>query len=136
MTKFHSNKVRVNAPEEKVFEFLSDFRNFKDLMPPQIINWKADEQTCSFTIKGMADLSMRMINKNPFKNIHIAADGKNPINYTLDYFFSSADKEESFVEIVFDAELNPFLKMIASNPLQNLVNMIANKLQEIFASKS
>ena len=136
MAKFQSERVQVDAPEQQVFEFMSDFRNFKDLMPPQIINWKADEQTCSFTIQGMADLSMRMLNKNPYRNIHIAADGNNPINYTLDCFFEPGAENHSFAEIIFEAELNPFMSMVASRPLQNLVNMLAEKLREIFAEKS
>lgn len=136
MAKFQSERVQIDAPEQEVFEFLSDFRNFKELMPPQIVNWQADEQTCSFTIQGMADLSMRMVNKNPWTNIHIAADGKNPIEYTLDCFFEPGGEGKSFAGIVFDAELNPFLSMVASKPLQNLVNMLADKLQEIFLKKS
>ncbi|MBW6497475.1 MAG: SRPBCC family protein [Bacteroidales bacterium] len=136
MAKFQSERVQIDAPEQEVFEFLSDFRNFKDLMPPQIVNWKADEQSCSFTIQGMAELSMRMINKKPHSNIHIAAEGNNPIDYTLDCFFEPDAGGKSYAEIVFDAELNPFLSMVASRPLQNLVNMLADKLQEIFSKKS
>ncbi len=136
MAKFKSERVQIDASTQQVFEFLSDFRNFKDLMPPQIVNWQADEQSCSFTIQGMADLSMRMANKNPWSNIHIVADGKNPIEYTLDCFFEPGEEGKSFAGIVFDAELNPFLSMVASKPLQNLVNMLADKLQEIFLKKS
>lgn len=136
MAKFQSERVQIDAPEQQVFEFLSDFRNFKDLMPPQIVNWQADEQSCSFTIQGMADFSMRMVNKNPWSNIHIVAEGDNPIDYTLDCFFEPGDEGKSFAGIVFDAELNPFLSMVASKPLQNLVNMLADKLQEIFSKKS
>ncbi len=136
MAKFQSERVQLDAPEQEVFEFLSDFRNFKDLMPPQIVNWKADEQSCSFTIPSMADLSMRMVKKIPHRNIHIVAEGNNPIEYTLDCFIEPDIEGKSFAEIVFDAELNPFLSMVASRPLQNLVNMLAKKLLEIFSKKS
>lgn len=136
MTKFKSKRVLVNANEQEVYQFLSDFRNFKDLMPPQIVDWQADEDSCSFTIQGMASLSMRMQEKIPYQKIHIKADGHNPIDYVLDYFFEPEPENQSRVEIVFDAELNPFLKMVASGPLQNLVNMLADKLEEIFAKRS
>ena len=136
MTKFKSNRVLVNATNQELFQFLGDFRNFKDLMPPQIVDWQADEDKCSFTIQGMASLSMRIKEKIPYSNIHITADGKNPIDYTLDCQFEPGEDNRSWVEIVFDAELNPFLKMVASGPLENLVNMLANKLQEIFGAKS
>jgi len=136
MAKFQSERVRVNAPDTEVFSFLADFRNFRDLMPPQIVNWQADEQSCSFTIQGMADMSMRMVSKTPNTSIHIVADGKNPIDYTLNCFIAQGSEDHSFAEIVFDADLNPFLKMVASGPLQNFVNMLAEKLKEIFAARS
>lgn len=132
MTEFVSDRVDVNASSGKLFDFLSDFTNFENLMPEQIKNWKADEDTCSFTIEGMADLSMRIAAKTPNKNIHIVAEGKNPLDYTLDCFLFDKGENESQVEIVFNAELNPFIKAVASRPLQNFVDMLARKLQEHF----
>ncbi len=132
MTTFESESVEVGAGCEEVYSFLSDFRNFKELMPPQIINWKADEESCSFTIQGMADLSMRIASKSPGNNIHIVSEGKNPVDYTLDCFFKKASSGNCRVSIVFDADLNPFMKMMAGKPLQNFVNMLGEKLLEVF----
>lgn len=136
MAIFQSNRVLVNATDSEVFAFLSDFRNFKNLMPSQIANWQADEQSCSFSIQGMADFSMRMVSKTPNASIHIVADGKNPVDYSLDCLITPEDDQNCMAEIVFNADLNPFQKMVASGPLQNLVNMLADKLSEIFAAGS
>ena len=132
MTEFVSNRVEINAPSGKVFDLLSDFTNFEHLMPEQIKNWKADKDNCSFTIEGMADLSMRIAAKTPDKNIHIVAEGKNPLDYTLDCFIFDNGENKSKVEIVFNADLNPFIKAVASRPLQNFVDMLAIKLKEYF----
>ncbi|TVQ17281.1 MAG: hypothetical protein EA361_02725 [Bacteroidetes bacterium] len=133
MTEFVSERVKVNAPSNDVFAFMGDFNNFGKLMPEQIKNWKSDADSCSFTIEGMADLSMRIATRNPGKNLHIVADGKNPIDYTLDVFFFPVDESSSQAEIVFNADLNPFIKAVASKPLQNFVDMLAQKLQQHFA---
>jgi carbon monoxide dehydrogenase subunit G len=133
MTRFISNRLPVNASKEQVFDFLSDFTHFENLMPAQIKNWKADADHCSFTIEGMADLSMRIAAKNPYQNIHIVADGKNPIDYTLDVFLFDKNENLSDVEISFDASLNPFIKAVASKPLQNFVDMLAQRIKEHFA---
>jgi len=58
MTRIESEMQTINSSIETVFNFLSNFNNFEKLMPEQIINWKSTEDTCSFTIKGMTDLSM------------------------------------------------------------------------------
>jgi carbon monoxide dehydrogenase subunit G len=131
MTRFESDHVQLNASCEKVYHFLSDFRNLESLMPDQITNWKATEDECSFTIRGLADLSMGLGSKSACSNIHIVSKGKNPIDYSLDYFFSGKN-DHCRVTVMLDAELNAFLRGIASRPLQNLVDMIADKLCETF----
>lgn len=133
MTEFVSERLVINTSCNEVYSFMSDFTNFEHLMPEQIKNWKADKDSCSFTIEGLADLSMRIASKNPDRNIHIIADGKNPIDYTLDCFFFEMDESSCKVELIFNADLNPFIKSVASRPLQNFVNMLATKLQEHFA---
>jgi carbon monoxide dehydrogenase subunit G len=133
MTEFKSDIVDVNASDKEVFDFLGDFTNFEHLMPPQIKNWKADPDHCTFTIEGLADLSMKITTRNPHRNISISAFGKNPIDYTLDVFIAGKGPDSSQVEIVFNASLNMFIKAMASRPLQNFVDMVAARIQQHFA---
>ncbi len=132
MTTFESRAVTLNVPCNEVFSFLEDFRNLETIMPEQIENWTASESACSFSIRGLAALSMRIDSKSSGRNIHIVSDGKNPISYSMDYFFIKKSEQTCAVTVVLDADLNPFLKSIASRPLQNFVEMIADKLQELF----
>ncbi len=133
MAKFENQHIPVNTDCKTVFEFLGDFRNFESLVPDKVKNWKADEDSCSFTIEGMADLAMRMDAKYPCNSIRIVSDGKNPANFTLDYYFNDQTDDTCQVSIVFNVELNPFLKAIASKPLQHFVDMLGSKLQEKYA---
>ncbi len=130
MAKFESNSISLNTDCKTVFEFLGDFRNFESLLPSQVSNWKADESSCSFTIKDLSDLSMRIDAKYPHNNIHIVSEGKNPVDFQLDYFFRGKEDNKCQLSIVFDVKLNPFQKMVASNALQNFINMLADKLKE------
>ncbi len=133
MTTFEKQHIPVNTSCETVFSFLGDFRNFEDLLPDRVSNWKADESTCSFTIEGLADLSMRIDGKYPCSNIHIVSEGKNPVDFELDYFFYKTDEESCSVSIVFKVDLNPFMKSVASGPLQHFVELLGEKLQEKYA---
>ena len=132
MTKYKSQKTKITAGDSEVFGFLSDFRNLKDLMPPQVVNWQATIDTCSFTIQGLASLDMKMESNKPFSNVHVVSHGDNPVDYTLDYNITSLDEENCIVTVEFEADLNPFVKMVASKPLQNLVDLMAQRLQEVF----
>lgn len=132
MTEFVSERVNVDKSVDEVFDFLNDFTNFSNLIPDQVKSWKASNDTCSFSIEGLAELNMRIASKNRANNIHIVADGKNPVDYTLDIFLFDTTTSKSKAEIVFKADLNPFIKAMASKPLQNFVDKLALKLQEYF----
>ena len=99
-------------------------------MPEQVTDWKSTSEECVFTIKGMATLGMKMKEKIPDSSIVIERNGKAPFDFLLSC--SIADKQsQSEVQLFFDADLNPMLKVMASKPLTNFLNLIASKLKEI-----
>ncbi len=130
MAKFENPDLPINTKDETLYAFLSDFRNFSQLLPDKISKWQADQSSCSFAIEGLATLSMRIASKQPFRSIHIvSADGK-PVDFQLDFFIRKQDEESCALSIIFDVNLNPFLKSIASGPMQQMVQLMGEKLQE------
>lgn len=132
MAKYKSERTQINDSRESVYGFMADFNNFEKLMPAQVKNWKSDKDSCSFAIEGLSNLSMKFNNKVPHSNLNIVSYGDNPVDYTLDCFFYEAGDNKCEVEIVFEASLNTFVKMVADKPLQNFVNKLADKLKELF----
>src|SRR5210317_1141040 len=119
MTEFKSDPVSILAEDKKVFTFLEDFNNFEKLMPEQVVNWKSDMEHCSFTIKGMADLAMRIDQKEAYNLLSYASEGKSPFSFQLKFRISDEGNGKSGIVAVLEAKLNPMLKMMASRPLQN-----------------
>jgi hypothetical protein len=131
MTILKSDKVKSKKTAKELFDFLSDFRNFQKLMPAQITNWTATEDTCQFTIQGMATLGMRIISKTPSDKIEIGPDGKVPFQFKLFAFIEDLGAEGSQGWLQMDADLNPLFKMMAEKPLSNFLNMMASKFGEV-----
>lgn len=131
MTSFKSDKITINRSPEELFVFLSDFNNFEKLMPEQVTNWHATKESCSFTIQGMADLAMKMGQRNEFSVVSYISDGNKPFAFDLNTYFNAVDPDKTETQIILNADLNPVLKMMASRPLQNFVNLLVNKLKEI-----
>ena len=130
MTRLESEKVTVNKSPQEVFEFLSDFNNYERLMPEQVTDWKSTMDECSFTIKGMATLGMKMKEKIPYSAVVIERNGKAPFDFVLTGKIDG-DQQKSEVQLFFDADLNPMLKMMASKPLTNFLNLLVAKVKEI-----
>lgn len=131
MTRIESDKTVVSKSPEEVFSFLSNFNNFEKLMPEQVTNWKSSEDECSFTIAGMASLGMKIIEKQPNKFILVTRNGAAPFDFTLECMLSEKNPSESEVQLAFNAELNPMLKMMAVKPLTNFLNILVGRLKDI-----
>lgn len=125
-----SNWKETKGSTGQVYSFVSDLNNMGDLMPEQVVNWKAEKDRCSFTVKGMTSLSLRIEEQIPEKRIRLVPDGKSPFEFELLLHLreKTPQTSESMVEIA--AELNPMMAMMAKRPLQNLVDIIAEKLSQ------
>ncbi len=131
MTRIESDKTEIKKSAREVYNFLSDFNNFEKLMPEQVTNWKSTADSCSFTISGMASLGMKIVEKKPNSIIRVARDGNAPFDFTLECLLNEKNPNESEVQLAFDADLNPMLKMMAVKPLTNFLNLLVAKLKEI-----
>ncbi len=132
--KIEGNKAILAADPQNVFDFLSDFDNYQQLMPEQIENWKSEKETCSFTVSGMADISLKFAKKDSPRLLELAPNGKSPVNFTLVvYLEPESDGQKTVAHVDVDADLNPMLAMFAKKPLENLANTITSKLEKVFA---
>jgi len=131
---FTSKPVTLNTNQKKVYDFLADFNNFEQLMPEQVINWQSDKETCSFTIEGMADIKLKYTLKNPYNTIRVEPVGKSPITFdlTVNLEINTLDEQKTIGKITINAALNPMLAMVAKRPLENLVDVMSEKLNGIF----
>ena len=99
-------------------------------MPKHVIDWKSTEDSCSFTIKVMTDLTMKIAEKTPFTMIIIGPGEKTPFNYSLIIELEELTHDFTTAQIIFEAELPMMLELMAKNPLENFVNMLVAKLKE------
>ncbi|MHC1778482.1 MAG: hypothetical protein AB9834_23980 [Lentimicrobium sp.] len=134
MATFKSEQLTIQRTDSFVFGFLSDFNNFQRLMPPQVTDWHSDGESCSFNIQNMATLGMRFKSKTPDSHIFIQADGKVPFQFDLQCFISKVDEQTCMASLELNADLNPMMMMLASKPLGNFINILAEKLKEICES--
>lgn len=117
---------------KKLFEFIGDFKNFDSILPhDKIEDFKYTENECSFNIKGITPLTIKMVEKNPHEFIMFTSEGLSKFNFDLKVLFNEtpAGKGECKVELMGD--LNPFIKSMAQKPLTNLVNTMSLKLSEL-----
>ena len=125
----HFSIISITHPTQsqvdKLFDFMSDFHNFKHLLPDdKIENFECTSEQCSFGIKGLMPLTIKIKEKSPFNRITFETTGIAKFVFTLHIHF----KEQNKTNIELEGDMNPFIKAMAEKPLQDLVNVMASKL--------
>ena len=121
-----SQYVDNSKNEQEFFGIVSDMRNIPALLPEQAINVVADEDNLSFTVQGMGSIALRVSQRVTYSLVQLVPVGKVPFPFSLNIKIECADRH-CRVMYEIDADLNPLMAMMAKRPLQNLVNMMAEK---------
>lgn len=131
MTKVESRIGEIKAKDETVYRFLTDFNNFRDLVPgDKISNWESSEDHCRFSINGIGDVGLNILEKKPFNTIKYGGDSLANVHFNLWIQLKRIEDTDTRVKITIKADLNPMLSMVAKKPLQDFVNILVDKLEE------
>jgi len=127
-----SETVLVPAKSSEILSFLSNAEHLIHLLPKdQISDWKATSTDCSFKVQGGIMISLiQTPSENPTQ-IKMKSGEKSPFPFTLTIHSTEInDQTEGY--IIFDGELNVFLKMLAEKPLTALFNIMSENLKLYF----
>ena len=134
MTHIESDKVTIKTTPKEAFDFVLNMNNILELLPQEKVeNWKGGEDSCSFTIKGLAGIGMKRESSEEPVKITIVSHGKNPFDFTMNVLIRELTENESEAFLEFDDNMNMMIEMMAKGPLTNLFNIMVNKLQEKFS---
>jgi len=131
MLELQSKKGKLNGEREKVFTFLSDFRNFQNMLPEGIISDpEINSDSCRFGISGIGRVGLVINDKIPYSQIIIKGTGDTPADFTLEANLEENAGDGSIISFRLNAGLNMMLEMVARKPLQQFIDMLVEKLQQ------
>lgn len=128
--RIESEETLINCYPEKVFKFIGNFDNFTRLLPSEVANWKTDGDSCSFEVKGLATIGLRITNKVPYTKVSMVGEGRIPFGFTFNTIIQEVIPQQCKVTLVIDADMNPFIAMMAEKPLQNLIDQLLPRLKQ------
>jgi carbon monoxide dehydrogenase subunit G len=126
-----AGKRIINAPIEQLYHFLEDCNNHEQLQPENIYNWSSTKDEASFTIQNMAKFALKIDKKVANSEIVLLPKGDAPLDVAIIWELNTVDSGTE-VSLTVKAKLNMMLKMVASAPLQKLVDFQLLKLSEKF----
>lgn len=131
MSVFEST-VTVNKSAAQVYAFLADMNNHRQLMPDNIVDWTSTSDVASFNIQNITKLSLKIEERVADTLVRIIPAEKPPFDMELKWELSEVDGATQ-AAFTITASLNMMMKMLASGPLQRLVDEETTNLVSILS---
>lgn len=127
-----SKTHKTNSSLKLLFEFLTDFKNFKSILPEdKVEDFKYENDQCSFSIKGITPMVIKLAEKEPYHYILFTSEGLAKFNFSLKVFFEGDAEQTGTCRIDLSGDLNPIILSMAQKSLEGLANTMALKLSEL-----
>ena len=108
MTTFESPVKTIYAPQERIFNKLSDLNNLesvKDRIPQdKISDFSYDTDTVSFSVAPVGKIGLRIIEREPYKTIKFES-ADSPIGFNLWVQLVSTGENETKIKLTIKAEI-------------------------------
>ena len=129
--KINSNSGEILAKDAKIYAMVTDLRRFAEFLPPQVQDWKAEEDYCEFSVAGMVTARVEIAEKVEFSKVvyEIKNDKNLPVKFQIDITEKGVDNSE--VGIGIEADVPFFLQGMVKDPLQKVADTIAQKIKEL-----
>ncbi|MBN2812713.1 MAG: hypothetical protein JXQ80_01480 [Bacteroidales bacterium] len=132
MLKLQSKTGKVKAKQEVVFAYVSDFRNFGHLLPAdRLHDIEITGETLRFAVDGLGTVGLRMAEKHPNERVVVKAIEGTAADFTFVIDLTMAEPHVTTVNIYLDVNLNMFLEMMARTPLQQFIDLMVDKLENV-----
>lgn len=124
MEKYESKQQQIRRSAEQIYTALASFNNLTPVVQDKVEEWQADDDVCSFKVKGMS-LRLRMVEREPFKTIKIQGDEGAPMDFTFWLQLKEVAPYDTRMRIVLHADLNMMMRMMIGKKLQGAVDQMA-----------
>ncbi|MBL7110742.1 MAG: SRPBCC family protein [Bacteroidales bacterium] len=132
MAKIESRVGIIKSSDEKIYNFLADFNNFKDLIPAdKVKDWESTEDSCKFKVEGVGQAGLKIIEKEPHTLIKITSDETTPLPFQLWIQIKSVGENDSRIKITVDVDVNPVMAAMVKSPLQSFVDTLVDQAEKM-----
>lgn len=126
-----SPKKTVNKSSKELYDFLTNVKNFKQIMPSSIEKFEADDNSFVFAIKGMPEIRLVLKEKEPNNKIVLGAASSKLPAFTLTAKIDDISESQSAVQLFFDGDFNPMMSMMLKGPLSKFIDTLSEKMEHL-----
>ena len=126
-----SPSTTVNKSDKEVFEFLTDLKNFEQLMPENIDKFEViNDDRFLFALKGMPEIVLERKEQTEFSQLILGAASEK-LPFTLKADINSLEATKSEVVLSFTGEFNAMMAMMIKSPITNFMRTLSENLGKV-----
>ncbi|MDP9956399.1 orotate phosphoribosyltransferase [Epilithonimonas hungarica] len=122
-------KIIVNKSSSELAGMLKNPQDYKDLMPEGLQSFEAREDGFKFGLKGMPEIALKIDNVSNEQVVLKSASSS--LDFALTGSMNPLNENQTEVQLLFEGKFNPFIKMMVEKPLQNFINSLTDKIEQL-----
>lgn len=129
--KLESPKVTAGKSQKEMFEFLTNVKNYEQLMPENIEKFEAiTDDTFHFQLKGMPEIRLRITEVHKPNLVKLGSTSeKFPFSLNIHIAEAGANQSELFMD--FEGKFNAMMSMMIKGPLQKFINTLSENASKL-----
>ena len=129
--ELNSKKVIVKKSASELCDFLSDVKNFEQLMPESISKFEViRDNAFVFALKGMPEIALEIKEVNSPDSVVLGAIS-DKLPFTLKGNIVVVDECTSEAELLFLGEFNSMMAMMIKGPITKFIETLADNLEKL-----
>jgi hypothetical protein len=128
---FESRIGKVACSADTFYSFITDIRNFRVIIPESAAsNLIVEKDSCSFTASMLGTVTIHISEKIPAEKVIFSGNALQINDFQLIVKTLRPGISTTDIQIVLNAALNPFLKMVAAEPVKRLLEALVNEMEK------
>jgi hypothetical protein len=129
-----SKELIIESSSENLSKHLSVPANLRDFLPnDRVDKWVATDQGCSFQIKNLAQIELKLDVGNADIVVYKSVNDK-PFSFQLNLATVKISETQCTLQISMQAEINAMMSMMLSGPLGNFIQSLADSVKAKYGS--
>jgi hypothetical protein len=131
ISTFESRTGKLDCTTSDVYNFVTDIRNFERFIPrDKISNVKVSQNSFSFQASPLGLVNISITEKIMYSKVVYSGNTMQISDFSLVILIDEAENNYSEVKILLKAELNTFLKMLASEPIKKFLETLICEMEK------
>ena len=98
-------------------------------MPESLQKFEAREDGFKFGLKGMPEIALKIESVTPEKVTLSSASSS--LEFSLKGMMNPLNESQTEVQLLFEGQFNPFIKMMVEKPLKNFIDALTDKIERL-----